>query len=418
MSPTESLNPFENALKQLDIAADVLKLDQSIHEMLRHPKRTLTVSIPVKMDDGSIKTFTGYRVQYSDARGPYKGGIRYHPNVTLDEVNALAAWMTWKCAVVDLPYGGAKGGITCNPKEMSMTEKERMTRRYTTMIADFIGPYRDVQAPDVYTDPQTMAWIMDTYSQIKGYAIPEVVTGKPTHIGGSEGRSTATSRGVAFCTREAAKVLGIDLKKSSAVIQGFGNAGASAAIFLEEMGCKTLACSDSRGGIYSKNGIEAKKALIHKEKTGSVVGYPGTEQISNDELLELECDILVPAALENAITSKNASRIKANIISEAANGPTTPEADKILDGNKSFIIPDILANAGGVAVSYLEWVQNLNREHWSEEEVNAKLEKTMVRAFHDVYSLSKKHNTHMRTAALVLGVGRVAEAIKSLGIWP
>ncbi len=385
--------------------------------MLKQPKRALIVSLPVRLDSGQIKTFTGFRVQYNDARGPYKGGIRYHPNVTLDEVKALAAWMTWKCAVAGLPYGGAKGGVICNPKTMSVGEKERLTRRYTSMIFDFIGPYRDVPAPDVYTDEQTMAWVMDTYSQLKGYLVPEVVTGKPVSLGGSEGRATATSRGVAFCVREAAKARKLRLKGSTVAIQGYGNAGSNAAIFLSEMGCKVIALSDSKGGVYSTKGIDPLHVLKHKEKTGSVIGFDGTEQISNEDLLEVECDILVPAALENVITKSNASKIKAKIIAEAANGPTTTQADEILDENGIFVIPDILANSGGVIVSYLEWVQNLNREHWTEQEVFNKLEKKILTAFYDVYNNSKK-KTSMRTAALMLGVGRVAEAIKTLGLWP
>jgi len=409
---------LENAMKQIDMAADILKLDGGIRDILKTPKRAIIVSVPVKMDDGSVKTFTGYRVQHNDARGPYKGGIRYHPNVTLDEVKALAAWMTWKCAVLDIPYGGAKGGITCNPKEMSLGEKERLTRRYTTMIYDLIGPHRDVPAPDVYTDPQTMAWIMDTYSQITGYSVPEVVTGKPVSIGGSEGRNIATAKGTSICAREAAKKLKNGPKGMTVAVQGYGNAGSYAAQFMHEMGAKIVAISDSRGGIYSSRGIDPVEALKFKQGNGSVVGFPSTETITNEELLELECDILIPAALESQITSKNASRVKASIIAEAANGPTTPDADKILEKNGILVIPDILANAGGVVVSYLEWVQNLNRERWSEHDVLTKLETRMVGAFNEVYSRSIKENISMRTAALVLGVGRVADAIQTLGLWP
>ncbi len=386
--------------------------------MLKQPKRALIVSLPVRLDSGQIKTFTGFRVQYNDARGPYKGGIRYHPNVTLDEVKALAAWMTWKCAVAGLPYGGAKGGVICNPKRMSVGEKERLTRRYTTMIFDFIGPYRDVPAPDVYTDEQTMAWVMDTYSQLKGYLVPEVVTGKPVSLGGSEGRATATSRGVAICVREAAKATNLRLKGSTVAIQGYGNAGSNAAIFLSQMGCKVIALSDSKGGVYSKKGIDPQGVLKHKKKTGSVVGFNTNEEISNEEVLETECDVLVPAALENVITRSNASKIRAKIVAEAANGPTTTDADEILDENGIFVIPDILANSGGVIVSYLEWVQNLNREHWTEEEVFDKLEKKILTAFYDVYNNTKKKKVSMRASALMLGVGRVADAIKTLGLWP
>jgi glutamate dehydrogenase (NAD(P)+) len=416
---SRELNPYENALKQLSDTAELISLDPDVHEMLRQPKRILSVSIPVKMDDGRVKNFQGYRVQYNDARGPFKGGIRYHPKVTLDEVKALAAWMTWKCSVVDLPYGGAKGGVICDPKNMSISEKEKVTRRFTAMIADFIGPYRDVPAPDVYTDPQTMAWILDTYSQIKGYQVPECVTGKPISLGGSEGRSNSTARGCVFCVREAAKVANIPLKGATAAIQGFGNAGSWSAIFLSELGVKVLAVSDSKGGILSRgNGLDPRRVLEHKEKTGSVVGFNGTEEISNEELLELDVDILIPAALENAITAKNASKIRARIISEAANGPTTPEADKVLERNKVLLVPDILANAGGVAVSYLEWVQNLNRQHWTEDEVNQKLEQKIVSAFKSVLETSKRYNVSMRSGALAVAVQRVADAIKTLGIWP
>jgi glutamate dehydrogenase (NAD(P)+) len=416
---SRELNPYENALKQLSDTAELISLDPDVHEMLRQPKRILSVSIPVKMDDGRVKNFQGYRVQYNDARGPFKGGIRYHPKVTLDEVKALAAWMTWKCSVVDLPYGGAKGGVICDPKNMSISEKEKVTRRFTAMIADFIGPYRDVPAPDVYTDPQTMAWILDTYSQIKGYQVPECVTGKPISLGGSEGRSNSTARGCVFCVREAAKVANIPLKGATAAIQGFGNAGSWSAIFLSEIGVKVLAVSDSKGGILSRgNGLDPRRVLEHKEKTGSVVGFNGTEEISNEELLELDVDILIPAALENAITAKNASKIRARIISEAANGPTTPEADKVLERNKVLLVPDILANAGGVAVSYLEWVQNLNRQHWTEDEVNQKLEQKIVSAFKSVLETSKRYNVSMRSGALAVAVQRVADAIKTLGIWP
>lgn len=417
-SSQQSLNPLQNAWKQLDIAAEMLKLAPDLHEVLKHPKRTLTVSIPVKMDDGHVEVFTGHRVQHSDARGPYKGGIRYHPGVTLDEVKALASWMTWKCATIDIPYGGAKGGVTCNPKEMSAGEKERLTRRYTLMISEIIGPRRDIPAPDVYTDSQTMAWITDTYSQIHGYSIPEVVTGKPLHLGGSEGRIYATSKGTVICAREAASALKINLKSVTAAVQGYGNAGSYSAIFLQQMGVKVIAASDSKGGVYSKKGVDAVKLNNHKNKTGSVVGYPGTEKISNEELLELDCAILVPAALENVITKKNASRIQAKIISEAANGPTTPDADKILAKNEVLVIPDILANSGGVLVSYLEWVQNLNREHWTEDEVNKRMEAKMIKAFKDVYNLSKVKGIDMRSAAMVLAVGRVSDAVKTLGIWP
>jgi len=412
------LNPFEIAVKQLEIAGEKLKLDPNVVNVLKHPRRVITVSVPVKMDDGTVKVFTGYRVQHFRARGPYKGGIRYHPSVDLDEVKALAMWMTWKCAVVDIPYGGAKGGVMCNPKEMSKGELERMTRRYTAMLADDIGPYKDVPAPDVYTDAQTMAWIMDTYSQFKGYLVPEVVTGKPVHVGGSEGRAEATGRGVAISAREAAKSVGISLNGATVAVQGYGNVGVSAAKVLHQMGCKLIAASDSRGGVYQPTGMDPVALAKHKEKTGTVLRFGNSKQITNEELLEMECDILVPAALENVITKENAPRVKARIVCEGANGPTTPEADEILHKRGVFVVPDILANAGGVTVSYFEWTQNLRREYWSEEEVNRKLEQKMVKAFGEVLEIYKKHNVHMRTAAYMLGVGRVAEAFKTLGLFP
>ena len=414
----EKLNPFEVVKRQLDGVAKKLNLEPWLLERLKNPRRTIIVSVPVKMDDGTIKTFTGYRVQYDMVRGPYKGGIRYHPDVTLDEVKALAAWMTLKCAVVDIPYGGSKGGVTCNPKEMSKGELERLTRRYTSMILDDIGPYKDVPAPDVYTDAQTMAWIMDTYSQFKGYLVPEVVTGKPLHLGGSEGREGATGRGVSICAREAAKHLGMDLKGMTVAIQGFGKVGKSAAKNLHQMGCKIIAMSDSKGGIFNPGGLNPAEVIEHKRKTGRVTGFKDSKEITNEELLELECDILIPAALENQITEANAANIKAKIIVEGANGPSTPEAQKILHSKGIFVVPDILANAGGVTVSYFEWVQNLHREHWSEDEVNEKLERIMVKAFNDVLKVSKEHGVDMATAAYMLGVSRVAEATKTLGLFP
>ena len=412
------MNAYDNALKQLERASELLKLNPDIHEVLKQPKRILSVSVPVKMDSGMVKNFQGYRVQFNDARGPFKGGIRYHPNVSLDEVKALAAWMTWKCAVADIPYGGAKGGVICDPKNMSMGEKERITRRYANAIAEFIGPYRDIPAPDVYTDGQTMAWILDVYSQIHGRPTPEVITGKPIYLGGSEGRYNSTARGCVIAAREAAKVKSLPLKGATAAIQGYGNAGSWSAILLEELGVKVLAASDSQGGVYSKQGLNSKKVEEYKEKTGSVVGFQGTEPISNSDLLELGVDILVPAALENQITVKNASKVKAKIISEAANGPTTPEADRILEKNGVLLIPDILANSGGVIVSYLEWVQNLNRVHWTEAEVNEELEKKMTAAFKTTFEKSKALNVSMRDAAMAVAVERVARAIETLGMWP
>jgi glutamate dehydrogenase/leucine dehydrogenase len=411
-------SPYSVALEQLKLASEKLSLDKGIHEMLKVPKRSLTVAVSVKMDDGSIGVFRGCRVQHMDARGPFKGGIRYHPKVTLDEVTALSMWMTWKCSVMDIPYGGAKGGITCNPKQMSRKELENMTRRYTSMIFDIIGPYRDVPAPDVYTDSQTMAWIMDTYSQREGYSVPECVTGKPISVGGSEGRNEATSLGVDICVREACKQLGMKMKGSTMAVQGFGNVGWNAAKIAYDWGAKILAVSDSMGGIRCKEGLNPYKVYEHKQKNGSVVDFKGSEKITNAEVIETKCDILIPAALENAITGANADNIKAKIVAEGANGPTTPEADRILHEKKVLLVPDILANAGGVTVSYYEWVQNLEREHWPLKEVNEKLETKMEKAFNDTYNLLKKEKCNMRLAALMLGVGRVADAIKTLGLWP
>lgn len=403
---------------QLESTGQFLGLDRDLIEVLKLPKRSLVVSVPCKMDDGSVKVFVGYRVQHSEARGPYKGGIRYHPNVSLEEVTALAMLMTWKCAVVDVPYGGAKGGVACDPKRMSMQEIERVTRRYTSMIYDVIGPYRDVPAPDVYTDQQTMAWILDTYSQIKGYLVPEIVTGKPIHLGGSEGRAESTGRGVALCAREAAKVKGIKMKGSTVVVQGAGNAGGNAALTLHEMGCKIIAMSDSMGGIYNKKGLNPSKLLDHKQKNGTVSSFPLGETIPNSSILEMGCDFLIPAALENQINSSNVEKIRAKVIVEAANGPTTQQADMVLRQKRVMTVPDVLANAGGVVVSYLEWVQNLNRQHWTRQEVESRLEEKMIKAFKDVYEFSKKKEIDMRSAALGLGVGRVADAIKTLGLWP
>ena len=414
----KSQTALEVALEQLEIAAEKLKLEPEIHEMLKYPKRSLTVSITIKMDNGCPCVFNGCRVQHWDARGPFKGGIRYHPNVTIDEVTALAMWMTWKCAVVDIPYGGAKGGVCCNPKIMSKGELERLTRRYTSLLLDYIGPYRDVPAPDVYTDAQTMAWIMDTYSQFKGYSVPECVTGKPISVGGSEGREEATSRGAVICAREAAKTLDIKLKDATVGVQGYGNVGWNAAKISYDMGCKIVAVSDSAGGIYCPKGLNPYKVFEHKSKTGSVINYEGCENITNEELLETKCDILIPAALENQITKTNVDKIKAKIVTEGANGPTTPEADRALFEKGTLLVPDILANSGGVTASYFEWVQNLTREHWTLEDVNRKLENKIVKAFNDVDKLAKKEKSDMRTAALILGVGRVAEAIKILGLWP
>jgi glutamate dehydrogenase (NAD(P)+) len=370
------------------------------------------------LDNGAIGVFNGLRVQHWDVRGPFKGGIRYYPDLTLDEVTALSMLMTWKCAIADLPFGGAKGGICVDSKKLSKRELERLTRRYVSLIFEYLGPQRDVPAPDMYTDAQTMAWIMDTYSQLKGYSVPECVTGKPVEVGGSEGRREATGKGVIHCVKQAADNMHLRLGNASVAIQGFGNVGFQAAHEANEIGCKVIAVSDSKGGILCENGLNPAEVLAHKEKTGSVQGFKDCRDISNEELLETRCDVLVPAALENQINCKNADRIHARLVAEAANGPTTPEADKALYEKGILLIPDILCNCGGVTVSYFEWVQNLTREHWTLEEVNEKLENRITRAFNEVYKLSSKEKSDMRTAALMLGVGRVANAIKTLGLWP
>ena len=415
---TASENPYEIAQRQFDNAVKYLDLKAGIKAKLRLPKRELSVNFPVKMDDGNIQMFTGHRVQHSLARGPAKGGIRYHPDVTLDEVRALAMWMTWKCAVVGIPYGGAKGGVVCNPKVMSERELERLTRRFTSEIVMFIGPESDIPAPDVNTTPQTMAWIMDTYSMIKGYSVPAVVTGKPIEIGGSLGRREATGRGVMLTTRDALNHLDMPIEGARVAVQGFGNVGGIGAQLLQELGCVIIAASDSQGGIYNPKGLNAEDVMRHKAETGTLVGYPGTDRVTNKELLELDCEVLVPAALENEITEENADRVKARVISEGANGPTTPEADAILFDKGIFVIPDILANAGGVTVSYFEWVQGLQSFFWGEDEVNANLEKIMVRAFQDVLTISQQKKIDMRIAAYILAIGRVAEATLLRGIYP
>ncbi len=420
MANTESsINPFETAKQQVDIVADLIGVDNGTREVLKHPKRELTVNFPVRMDDGSYRVFTGHRVQYNMARGPCKGGIRYHPQVTLDEVRALAAWMTWKCAVVNIPYGGAKGGVICDPKHMSKGELERLTRRYTSEIAGIIGPEMDIPAPDVYTDAQTMSWIMDTYSMQKGYSVPGVVTGKPISLGGSEGRGEATGRGCAYVIREAAKDLGLHVKNGTVAIQGFGNAGSvTANILADEQGAKIVAVSDSRGGIYKADGMNPHAIEEHKHKTGSVLGFPGAKQISNEEVLELEADILVPAALENQITAKNADKIRAKIVAEAANGPTVPAADKVLFEKKVTVLPDVLANAGGVTVSYFEWAQDIQGFFWTLHEVNERLERVMVRSYKDVHKVAGEKKVHHRTAAYVVAIQRVVDAIRIRGIYP
>ena len=418
IAPREDLNPHRIAQIQFDIAAEYLKLDQSMRQILRTPRRVMEVAVPTKMDNGQVKVFTGFRVQHNTARGPAKGGLRYHPNVTLDEVKALATWMTWKTATVNIPYGGAKGGVICDPKRMSKGELERMTRRFASEILPIIGPEQDIPAPDVYTDSQTMAWIMDTYSMTKGYSTLGVVTGKPVSLGGSEGRNEATARGCLVACEEACKVKRINLRGAAVAIQGFGNAGSIAAKLFAEKKARVVAISDSRGGVFNSRGIAPLKAMRYKERAGTVVGMPGTSRISNDDLLTLKCDILIPAALENAITLNNADQIKAKIVAEAANGPTTPHADEVLARKGIMLLPDILANAGGVTVSYFEWAQDLQGFFWSEAEVNVKLETIMRRAFHEVHEMMRKHRTHMRTGAYVLAVGRVAEATLVRGLFP
>ena len=407
---------FEMAQVQLDEAASILNLEPGIHALLREPMKEFHVSIPVRMDNGQTKVFRGFRVQYNNARGPCKGGIRFHPDETIDVVKALAAWMTWKCATVDIPLGGGKGGVICNPKEMSNGELERLSRGYIDMIWEYIGPNRDIPAPDVYTNPQIMGWMMDEYSKFTGYCSPGVITGKPIAIGGSLGRGDATARGGVHTVIEAAKHLNIDLSTATVAIQGYGNAGSYAAILLNDMvGSKIIAISDSKGGIHNKKGLDPNLVLQHKTETGSVINFPKAENISNAELLELSVDILCPAGLETVITKENATKIKARIVAELANGPTTPEADAILYQNGVFSIPDFLCNAGGVTVSYFEWVQSLNRHYWDEDEVHQELGKIMTKAFRAVLAESLKRKINMRFAAYVVAVARVAEAMKLRG---
>jgi len=411
-----SLNPFEIAQAQLDRAAKKLNLDPGIHAILREPMRELHVSLPVKMDDGSVKVFKGFRVQYNDARGPNKGGIRFHPEETIDTVRALAAWMTWKTAVMDLPLGGGKGGVICNPKEMSEGELQRLSRAYIDAVGRIIGPEKDVPAPDVYTNPQTMAWMMDEFSKLRGYYCPGVITGKPIPLGGSLGRGDATARGGMYTVREAAKHLGIDLSKATVAVQGYGNAGYYAAKLAKELfGCKVIAVSDSKGGILVESGLDADEVLAYKNKTGSVVNFPGSKPISNEAILELDVDVLFPSALENVITDKNAEAIKAKIIAELANGPTTPEADDILFKNGKFVIPDFLCNAGGVTVSYFEWVQNLHSYYWEEADVHQKLDRKMTQAFADTLAMAQQYKVDMRQGAYMVAIQRVAEAMKLRG---
>jgi glutamate dehydrogenase (NAD(P)+) len=414
----EDLNPFRIAMRQFDYAAEKCGLEPGLCEVLKSPRRALTLSLPVKMDDGTIRVFEAFRVQHNNSRGPCKGGIRYHPNVTFDEVKALASWMTWKCAVVNIPFGGGKGGIVCDPHKLSHNELERLTRRYAYEISPIIGPDKDIPAPDVYTDGQVMAWIMDTYSMTHGSSAPGVVTGKPLFLGGSLGRNEATARGCLFTIRAACKELGINLNGATVAIQGFGNAGNIAAQLLAKDGARIIAVSDSRAGIFNKNGFNIEELVAFKAKTGSVEGFPGAEPISSTAVLEVPCDVLVPAALENQITLQNAEKVKARIVAEAANGPTTPDADLVLHNRGVMVIPDVLANAGGVTVSYFEWVQDLQELFWDEDDVNKRLERVMTKAFADVHAMAVKHNVELRTGAYILAIDRVANATRTRGIWP
>ena len=409
-------NPFLTAQKQLDECVKIMNLDSSLHEILRVPKREIHINIPVKMDDGSMKVFQGFRVQYNDARGPTKGGIRFHPEETIDTIRALSAWMTWKCSVVDIPLGGAKGGIICDPKKLSQGELERLSRGYIQQIWQLIGPEMDIPAPDVYTTPQIMAWMMDEYSKLSGKNQFGVITGKPLSIGGSAGRGDATARGGLYALKEAAIECGINLNGAKVAIQGFGNAGYYVALLASTIyGCKVVAVSDSKGGIYNKDGLDAQKVSEHKTATDSVINYNNAQNISNAELLELDVDILIPSALENVITVENASNIKARIIAELANGPTTPEADEILDKKGIHIIPDFLCNSGGVTVSYFEMVQNFYMYYWDESEVHDNLNKKMTSAYQNVLRTAKEYKINMRKAAYVVAIGRVVEAMKLRG---
>ncbi len=413
-------NAYEMAVENFENAAAALELSQELRVLLKNPERILTVSVPVRLNSGTLALYEGFRVQHNTARGPAKGGIRYHPSVTKEEVMALAMWMTWKCAVVNIPFGGGKGGVTCNPKELSEQELEKLTRRYTAGIAPILGPHRDIPAPDVYTNSQTMGWIMDTFSMMKadGYPVPGVVTGKPISVGGSLGRNEATGAGVFHCIRAAAEHLHIRLKGSVSVVQGFGNAGAMVAGRLDTALSRVVAVSDSKGAIYNKDGLDISKLILHKEQRGTVLGFRDSEPISAEDLMSLQCDFLIPAALENAITIENASSIRAKVVAEAANGPVTPEADRILDNKGIFLIPDILCNAGGVTVSYFEWCQNEQHYYWDEHEVENRLERVMSQSFREVLSLHLDRKVSMRLAANMLGISRVAASTSARGLYP
>jgi len=406
------------AVAQFNEAAERLGLSQPMPAILRKPKRELTINFPVRLDTGEVELFTGYRVQHNINRGPAKGGIRFSPEVSLDEVRALAMWMTWKCAVVGIPFGGAKGGVICDPHKMSRAELERLTRRYATEISILIGPDSDIPAPDMNTNPQIMAWIMDTYSMHMGYSVPAVITGKPLAIGGSEGRLEATARGVQVVTREAMNDLGMRPDECAVVVQGFGNVGSISARLLHELGCKIVGLSDIYGGVYNPNGIDVHRALLYVKEHSSLKGLPETDAVTNAELLELPCDILVPAALENQLTGKNAARVKARLIIEGANGPTTPDADHIFNDRGVTVVPDILANAGGVTVSYFEWVQDLQRFFWAEHEINNRLESIMTHSYQAVRQKALEQQTNLRIGAYLLAVARVAEATEIRGVYP
>jgi glutamate dehydrogenase (NAD(P)+) len=409
---------WETALSQLDEAARAMNLDPGVLEVLRNPRRALQVSVPTRMDDGSVRVFQGYRVHHNTSRGPSKGGIRYHPQVSMDEVKALAMWMTWKCAVVGIPFGGAKGGVVVDPGQLSSRELQGMTRRYAYEVMPLIGPERDIPAPDLGTNEQVMAWIMDTYSMSVGYSVPGVVTGKPLAVGGSAGRSQATARGVTYITLATLKHLGRSVENSRVVVQGFGNVGSGTVQLLYEQGCLIVGVSDVKGGVHNPDGLSPQGLTRYKDRTGTIAGYEGGIAVTNEELLELDCDVLIPAALEGQLTEENAGRVKASVIVEAANGPTTSEADHIFKDREILVVPDILANAGGVTVSYFEWVQDLQAYYWSEDEVNERLRQIMERAYVDVLSLAEERKVTMRTAATMLGVGRVAEAHVTRGLYP
>ncbi len=412
------VSPYTVAVAQFDEAAERLGLSQSLRAILRMPKRELIVNFPVRMDNGDVEMFTGYRVQHNINRGPAKGGIRFSPEVSLDEVRALAMWMTWKCAVVGIPFGGAKGGVICDPHKLSRAELERLSRRYATEISILIGPNSDIPAPDMNTNPQIMGWMMDTFSMHQGYSVPAVITGKPLAIGGSEGRLEATARGVQVVTREAMRDLGMRPEDCTVVVQGFGNVGSISARLLHEMGCRVVGLSDIQGGVYNANGIDVHRALRFSKEHGNLKGMPETEPVTNAELLELPCDVLVPAALENQLTGRNASRVRASLVIEAANGPTTPDADRIFNDRGITVVPDILANAGGVTVSYFEWVQDLQRFFWSENEINHRLESIMERSYRSVHLKAMEQETNLRMGAYLLAVTRVAEATEIRGVYP